>query len=185
MQARGPCAGAGLALSALAMPLTEQQLLERLASLGIAAVTHRHPPVATVEEAKARRGQLPGAHIKNLFLKDKRGTLWLIVAEEDQPVDLKALRRALGTAPLSFAGADLVYEVLGVAPGAVTPFAVVNDEAGRVTVVIDEALLAAPLINAHPLTNTATTALTPADLLRFLKACGHPPRILPLPAPGP
>ncbi len=163
------------------MPLTEAQLLAYLASLGIAAETHRHPPVFTVEAAKAHRGELPGAHIKNLFLKDARGGLWLIVADEDRAIDLKALRRVLGVASLSFASAEALREALGVAPGSVTPFAVINDAAGRVTVILDASLLAAPLINAHPLTNTATTALPPADLMRFLDAVGHPPRILRLP----
>jgi Ala-tRNA(Pro) deacylase len=163
------------------MALTIDQLLERLTALGIATTTVRHPPVYTVEEAKAHRGTLPGAHIKNLFLKDKRGALWLIVAAEDRPVDLKALRSRIGAAALSFGSPAALREALGVEPGSVTPFAVINDAAGRVTVILDETLLTAPWINAHPLTNTATTAITPRDLLRFLEATGHPPRALALP----
>jgi Ala-tRNA(Pro) deacylase len=159
------------------MPLSEADLYARLESLGIVTTTVRHRPVHTVDEAKAHRGALHGAHIKNLFLKDKKGALWLIVADEDRPIDLKALRRLIGAAPLSFASAELLRDVLGVEPGAVTPFAAINDTGGKVRVVLDAAILDAPMIHAHPLTNAATTAIAPTDLLRFLEASGHVPLV--------
>ena len=166
------------------MAATEHDLMERLAALGIATSTHRHPPVYTVEESKALRGAVPGAHIKNLFLKDKKGRLWLVVASEDREIDLKDLRRRLGAATLSFGRADLLWEVLGVEPGAVTPFAVVNDAESRVSVVLDADLMATDVLNAHPLTNAASTSIAPTDLVRFLTSSGHDPRILDLDAHG-
>jgi Ala-tRNA(Pro) deacylase len=162
------------------MAAGEREVLDILARLGIEARTHRHAAVFTVADNKALRGAIAGCHVKNLFLKDKKGQLWLVVTEEDRAVDLKRLRAGLGAAPLSFARPELVRDVLGVEPGSVTPLAVVNDPDGRVRVVLDRALMAAPMVNVHPLTNTATTSLVPADLLRFLEACGHPPRLVDL-----
>ncbi|MDJ0950097.1 MAG: prolyl-tRNA synthetase associated domain-containing protein [Alphaproteobacteria bacterium] len=155
-------------------PLTRQDLLHRLAELGIDYVLHEHPPLRTVEQSKALRGELPGGHIKNLFLRDKKRNMWLVTVLEDRPIDLKALRSridARGT--LSFGNAELLREALGVEPGAVTPCALVNDPDRRVTFVLDKAVLAHDPVNAHPLTNDATIALAPDDLLRFVAACGH------------
>lgn len=157
------------------MPATEAELFAALARLGIATTTHRHEAVFTVEQARRARGALPGAHTKNLFLKDKKGRIFLVVALEDRPIDLKTLHHALGCGRLSFGSADLLREVLGVEPGSVTPFAAINDAARRVTVALDAALMAAEILNVHPLANTATTAIAPADLARFLVATGHPP----------
>ncbi len=157
----------------------ERPLQERLAALGIDSRTHRHPPLNTVEESKALRGQLPGGHIKNLFLRDKKRNMWLVTVPEDRAVDLKALRHVLGAkGTLSFGSAELLAEALGVAPGAVTPFAVMNDREGSVTMALDRAVLAHDPVNAHPLHNQATMALSPGDLLRFLSACDHPPLML-------
>jgi Ala-tRNA(Pro) deacylase len=161
-----------------AMAATEDDLLRFLDRLGVHTETARHPPVFTVEESKALRGALPGAHSKNLFLKDKKGTLWLVVVDEDRVVDLKELRRRLGAATLSFARPEVLREALGIEPGSVTPFAVLNDPAGRVRVVVDAGLLGADRLNFHPLTNTATTAISPQGLLAFLVACGHQPEVL-------
>jgi Ala-tRNA(Pro) deacylase len=163
------------------MPATPDDLFARLADLGIATVTHRHPPLFTVEESKALRGELPGGHCKSLFLKAKDGSLWLAVAPEDAPVDLKRLAKDLGVGTLSFGRPELLYEVLGVTPGSVTPFALVNDRDRRVGVLLDAAMLREDPLNYHPLTNEATTAIAAADLLRFIAACGHEPRILELP----
>jgi Ala-tRNA(Pro) deacylase len=162
------------------MAATETDLFDRLAALGVDTETARHPPVFTVEEAKAHRGQLPGVHTKNLFLKDKKGQLWLVVTLEDRAVNLKELRHRIGAAPLSFARPEALQEALGVAPGAVTPFAVINDPAGRVRVVLDPEMMDGERLNFHPLTNDATTGITPAGLLTFLKACGHEPMVTPL-----
>lgn len=167
-----------------AAPMSRADLLAFLDQLGIASRTFEHPPVATVAANKALRGALPGAHTKNLFLKDKKGGLWLVVALEDRSIDLKTLRVILGAPPLSFARPEILVQVLGVQPGSVTPFAVINDRDGLVRVVLDAEMMAFDLLNFHPLENTATTALAPADLLGFLAAVNHPPQILPLvPAP--
>ena len=165
----------------MAPPLTPDDLFARLDALGIAHRTYSHPPVFTVEEAKALRGTLPGGHCKSLFLKDKKGGLWLVVALEECRVDLKALADRLGAPRFSFGSAELLYEVLGVRPGSVTPFAAANDGEGRVTVMLQRAMLAHDPLNFHPLENTRTTAVAPADLVRFLEACRHPPRIEELP----
>lgn len=157
------------------MAATEQDLYDLLARLGIATETARHPPVFTVEEARAHRGTLPGIHTKNLFLKDKKAQLWLVATVEDRPVNLKDLRQRIGAAALSFARPELLQETLGVAPGSVTPFAVLNDTLGRVRVVLDAEMMAGERLNFHPLTNTATTAIAPAGLRAFLVACEHPP----------
>jgi Ala-tRNA(Pro) deacylase len=169
----------------VAAPLTPDQLFARLDALGIAHRTHAHPPVFTVAEAVALRGQLPGGHCKSLFLKDKKGGLCLLVALEERQIDLKRLAEALAAPRFSFGSAALLYEVLGVRPGGVTPFALVNDAAHRVAVVLDRAMLEHDPLNYHPLDNARTTAIAPADLLRFIAWCGHRPRILDLDAAAP
>lgn len=160
------------------MPITSDELLARLDSLGVAATTHEHPPLRTVEEAKRLRGNLPGGHVKNLFLRGRQDRFWLFTTFEDTPVDLKALGRLLDAGRFSFGSAAALEQMLGILPGAVSPLAAVNATAGAVTVVLDEALLAADLLNVHPLRNDRTTALSPRDLVRFLEACGHPPRLI-------
>lgn len=165
------------------MPASEYDLFRTLDELGIETETVRHPPVFTVEESKALRGDLAGAHTKNLFLKDKKGRLWLVVALEDRAVDLKDLRRRIGAATLSFGRADLLVEVLGIEPGSVTPFAVINDTDGRVQVVLDAGLLDHGRLNFHPLINAATTAISVDGLMTFLRATGHQPAIIDFSAP--
>ena len=160
------------------MPLTPDQLFARLDRLGIVHRTHRHPPVFTVAESAALRGSLPGGHCKSLFLKDKKGGLWLAVMLEERRIDLNRLSEKLGAPRFSFGSAERLQEVLGVRPGAVTPFAVVNDAGGCVQVVLDAEMLEHDPLNYHPLDNSMTTAVSPADLLRFLADCGRTPRIL-------
>ena len=159
------------------MATTPEQLFGFLDSLGIAHKTVTHPPLFTVEQSQALRGQIPGGHTKNLFLRDKKNALFLVVAEEDAAIELKTLHHKLGAGRFSFGSANLLQEVLGVEPGSVTAFGAINDTQGRVTVVIDAALLEHDTINCHPLVNTMTTAVARGDLLRFLEATGHPPRI--------
>jgi Ala-tRNA(Pro) deacylase len=161
-----------------AAPATPAELFARLDALAIAAESFEHPAVHTVEEAKALRGELAGAHIKNLFLRNKKGAMWLVTCQEDRAIDLKALGERLGAGRLSFASADRLMSYLGVLPGAVTPLAVINDRQGAVAVVLDSALPAQDPVNCHPLVNTMTTALAGRDLVRFLEAEGHPPRLL-------
>jgi Ala-tRNA(Pro) deacylase len=159
--------------------LSPQQLFARLAELGLAHNTVEHEPVFTVEQAKAHRGTLPGHHIKNLFLRNKKEEMWLVVALEDRVIDLKRLGDMLGAGRLSFGSPDRLRKYLGVEPGSVTPFAVINDSGHEVTLVLDRGLQAddGP-INAHPLTNAMTSAISLADLLRFFEATGHAPRWL-------
>jgi Ala-tRNA(Pro) deacylase len=167
----------GLAMVA-PMIASEVDLIARLDALCIAHKTYRHPAVFTVEEAKAHRGALPGGHCKSLFLRDRRDGLWLVVMLEHRRTDLKKLSDRLGAPRFSFGSAALLREALGVTPGSVTPFAAINDAAGRVTVVLDAERLDCEFLNYHPLTNEATTAIAPADLLRFLADCGRAPRTL-------
>ncbi|HVY00380.1 MAG TPA: prolyl-tRNA synthetase associated domain-containing protein [Pseudorhodoplanes sp.] len=161
------------------MPATPDELFAFLDRLGIKHRTVEHPPLFTVEQSRALRGQIPGGHTKNLFLKDKKDALFLVVALENAVIDLKGLHRLLGASGrLSFGSADLMREVIGVEPGSVTPFGAINDRQGRVAVVLDEAMLGHETLNYHPLVNTRTTAIGREDLLKFLRATGHEPRIV-------
>ncbi len=170
----------------MSMRLTPSELLDRLRDLGIAYETHEHPAVFTVAESGHVKGSIPGMHSKNLFLKDRKGRLFLVVAKDDTAIDLKRLHETLGASGrLSFGSADLLRETLGVEPGSVTPFAAVHDGAGRVTVILDAALARASRVNFHPLVNTMTTGLSPDDLVAFLRSTGHEVQICTLPAPTP
>ena len=155
-------------------------LFAYLDSLGITHRTVWHPAVFTVEEAQAQRDRdhLVGGFTKNLFLRDKKGALFLVVAPENATIELKSLHRLLGaTGRFSFAPQELMRELLGVEPGSVTPFAAINDTAHRVTVVLDAAMMAHDVLNFHPLTNTGTTTISRQGLVKFLEATSHPPRI--------
>jgi Ala-tRNA(Pro) deacylase len=162
------------------VPATPDELFARLSSLGIATETVWHAPVFTVEEAQAARGDMPGTHCKCLFLRDKKGALWLMVAEENTRVDLKALAARLGADRFSFASAERLRAYLGVEPGSVTPFALINDTTRSVRVALDAAMLDGGVLHYHPLTNAATTRISAADLLRFIRAGGHEPEIVSL-----
>ena len=159
------------------MPKTRDDLFAFLDGLGIQTETTEHAAVFTVEEAKAHRGELDGAHCKNLFLKDKKGQLWLVVADEDRAIDMKELRHKIGAHHLSFGKPDLLMEVLGVEPGSVTVLALINDTEQRVNVVIDAAIMEHEVLNCHPLVNTATTRIATQDVLAFARACGHDPQV--------
>jgi Ala-tRNA(Pro) deacylase len=170
------------------MPKTPDELFAFLDKLGIVHRTVTHAPLFTVEQSQALRGTIPGGHTKNLFLKDKKGALFLVTAEEDAAIELKSLHRRLGaTGRFSFGSPDLLRETLGVGPGAVTPLGAIHDAGARVTVVLDATLMAHEVINCHPLVNTMTTSIGRDDLVKFLKATGHEPRIVPVTGadPGP
>ena len=164
--------------------LSPQQLLDRLTELGIAHQTVEHEAVFTVEQAKEHRGVLPGHHIKNLFLRNKKEEMWLVVALEDRRIDLKQLGERLGAGRLSFGSPERLGKYLGVEPGSVTPFSVINDTGHAVRLVLDQGLQAPGAINGHPLTNTMTTAVSLDDLLRFFAATGHKPQWLDLGGPS-
>lgn len=157
---------------------TMEALFQRLEDLGIASETVAHPPLYTVEESKALRGSLPGHHVKNLFLRNKKGAMWLVTCLEDREVDLKALGAVLNAGRFSFGSGERLMQYLGVRPGAVTPLAVINDKQAKVTMVLDSALSDGQPVNAHPLVNDRTTTIGGRDLLRFLEAEGHAPRLL-------
>jgi Ala-tRNA(Pro) deacylase len=157
---------------------TRQQLFARLAELAIETRTMEHEAVFTVAESARLERELPGGHTKNLFLKDKKGALFLVVALGHAHIDLKSLHRTLGCDRLSFGKPELLMEVLGVPAGSVTPFALINDQARRVTVILDADMMQYEQLNFHPLENTASTNIGREDLLTFIRACGHEPRVV-------
>jgi len=161
------------------MPKTEAELFAFLAELGIAVSTIRHPPLYTVADSQALRGEIAGGHTKNLFLKDKKDNFFLVTVGEDAVVDLKQIHQLIGASGrVSFGKPEMLMELLGVSPGAVTVFGVINDTEKRVKLVLDEDLMAHAVINGHPLTNEATTSIASADLIRFVEATGHDAAIL-------
>jgi Ala-tRNA(Pro) deacylase len=163
------------------MRTSPEDLLAYLAALSIEASTVEHPPLHTVEESQALRGDIPGGHTKNLFVKDKKSRLFLLVLDEETAVDLKRVHEKIGAqGRVSFGSPDLLEEVWGVLPGSVTPFGAINDKAGRVTVVLDEAMMRGRRLNFHPLVNTRTAGLASADIVKFLRATGHEPLVVPL-----
>ncbi|RAK67271.1 prolyl-tRNA synthetase associated domain-containing protein [Phenylobacterium kunshanense] len=158
--------------------LARDDLLDFLADHGVQQTTHDHPAVFTVDEGEEIKARIPGAHTKNLFLKDAKGQLWLVSAEGHARIDLKKLHTVIGSARLSFGNAELMAETLGVAPGSVTAFGLLNDSGRRVRFVLDRTLAEAELVNFHPLTNTATTTVSQEGLRRFLAAIGVEPIVV-------
>ena len=157
---------------------TSSELLAFLDEIGAQPVTHEHLAVFRVEEGEELKRAIPGAHTKNLFVKDAKGQLWLISAEGHAQIDLKRLHTVIGSARLSFGSPDLMIETLGVTPGSVTAFGLVNDRKKRVPFVLDRTLAEAAQVNFHPLTNTATTTVTQAGFRRFLGAVGVEPMVV-------
>lgn len=161
-------------------PAGPEDLFRRLLEFGMEFETVEHPPVFTVEEAKALRGEIPGCHVKNLFLRDRKGAMWLVVCREDRAIDLKVLAGLLRAGRLSFGSPERLMKYLGVIPGAVTPFGIINDNGGQVRVVLDRQMLEAGPLNFHPLDNAMTTSISAQDLIRFLEAENHPPEYIDL-----
>jgi Ala-tRNA(Pro) deacylase len=165
----------------LTMPAVPADLFALLDRLDIPHATVSHQPLFSVEQSQALRGKIPGGHTKNLFLRDKRGAFYLVAALEDAVIELKSLHRRLGASGrFSFGSVEALRELLGVEPGSVTPFAIMNDGSGKVTVVLDAAMMAHDVLNFHPLVNTMTTSISRDGLVRFLEANAHVPRILPV-----
>lgn len=162
------------------MAYRSDDLLARLDELSINHETTRHPSVFTVEEAQAHTSHLPGGHCKNLFLKDKKGGLWLLVCLDHRRIDMNRLSKVLACPRLSFGKPELLLEVLGVTPGSVTPFALINDKQHQVQPLLDKAMLSHEILNYHPLTNEATTSIKSSDLLTFISAMGHQPQTIDL-----
>ncbi|WP_417835600.1 prolyl-tRNA synthetase associated domain-containing protein [Thalassospira tepidiphila] len=153
-------------------------LFDHLAELGIETKTHEHEPLFTVEDSQALRGDLPGLHSKNLFVKDKKGALWLVVAEEETEIRMNHLHKRLGCARLSFGKPELLIETLGIKPGSVTPFALLNDRDRKVNLALDAKLANGDLLNFHPLRNDRTTTISSADLLTFIGSLGYEAMII-------
>jgi Ala-tRNA(Pro) deacylase len=165
------------------MPATQEDLFKRLKELNIPTSTVEHEAVFTVAESDKLNQKLPGGHTKNLFLKDAKGRLFLVVAESHAKIDMKRFHKHIGSARLSFGKPELLDRTLGVPPGSVTALSLINDSENVVSVIIDEQLMEFETINCHPLINTATTALAAKDLIKFMRATGHEPRIMSLSMP--
>ena len=160
------------------MPASRDALFQRLESLGISTQTKAHDAVFTVEQAQLVHDDMPGGHCKNLFCKDEKGVLWLIVCLEDARIDLKAAPAKIGSKRLTFGKPELLMEILGVEPGSVTPFGLINDTGNRTNVILDVAMMSLETLNFHPLKNNETTAIKSADLVKFIESCGHDPRVV-------
>lgn len=159
----------------------EAGLRTDLSALGIPFAEHAHDAVFTVAESDAVHAAMPGAHTKNLFLKDKDGAYWLVTVPSDARVDLKALPAAIGSRRVSFGKAEDMDRLLGITPGSVTPLAAINAQPGSIAVVLDAALAAADPVNVHPLRNTATLGLSGAAILDLLRHWGHAPVVAAIP----
>ena len=160
------------------LPTTPDTLMAKLSSLDIRFTIHTHPPLVTVEDSKAFRGDLQGSHIKNLYLRDRKKRNFLLVTEENKAIDLKALPNRIGSDRLSFGSADRLFEMLGVRPGAVSPFTLINDPDHKVQLILDAELADQPCVFAHPLVNDMTLGVSGRDLINFFSYTGHQPQIL-------
>jgi len=166
------------------MPATPEDLFAFLDRLGIATETVSHEPLFTVDQSRGLYAELSGGHAKNLFLVDRKHRRFLVVAEKDSDIDLKHLHRRIGASGrLSFGKPERLMALLGVEPGSVTPFGLINDVAHEIDVILDEHLMAFERVHFHPLANTRTTRIASADLLRFIEATGHKPRTLAVSGP--
>ena len=167
------------------LPTSPESLIESLTALGIPHAVHEHAAVFTVAESKHIDAGIPGCHTRNMFLKDKKGAMFLVTLRHDTMVDLKKLSDILGSGRFSFGSPERLWENLGVRPGSVTPFAIVNDKAHQVTLVLEEGMMNEEIVNYHPLINTMTVGLTPEHLLQYMQSIGVTPRIVDLSAAQP
>lgn len=165
-------------LSENTIPVTPDALLDRLAAMNIAYTLHRHQPVFTVAESHMIERDMPGIHCRNLFLRDKKGRMFLVCAAHETKIDLKKLEGALGCGRLSFGSPERLWTHLGVRPGSVCPYAIVNDTKALVRIILDAYMMQGEWVNFHPLVNTMTIAVTPADLVRFIESTGHVPNTI-------
>lgn len=162
------------------LPVTPTRLLEVLDRLDISYKIYNHQPIFTVQEGEHLKASIPGTHCRNLFLADKKKTMYLVVAANETAIDLKKLQNLLGSHRLSFGSAERLWTMLGIRPGSVCPFTVINDKEHQVQVILDAGMMKAKIVNYHPLDNAMTISVSPADLLRFLAYTGHEPRIIDL-----
>jgi len=162
------------------LPTLPETLMERLGEAGISYTTHQHPPLRTVEDSKAHRGDMVGMHVKNLYFRDRKKRNFLVICQEDRQLDLKTLQDDIGADRLSFGSAERLFEFLGVRPGAVSLFTLINDPEHRVQVAIDDILMQGPPVYFHPLVNDMTLGITPQNITRFLEITGHVPKLFTL-----
>lgn len=167
------------------LPTSPETLIGRLAALGLPHTVHRHAAVFTVAESEKIDAQIPGAHTRNMFLKDKKGAMFLVTLRHDTPIDLKKLSDVLGAGRFSFGSPERLWDNLGVRPGSVTPFAIINDRAQVVTLILEAGMMQEEIVNFHPLVNTMTVGLKPDDFLTFLSAINVRPRLVDLSAAAP
>ena len=167
------------------LPTSPEKLLETLQSLDIAYELFHHAPIFTVEEGKHLKPDIPGTHCRNLFLRDKKKAMFLVVAANETAIDLKKLEKILECGRLSFGSADRLWENLGIRQGSVNPFCAINDTGHNVEIILDAAMMDAEIVNYHPMDNAQTMGLSPSDLLKFFAHTGHKPRILDLSGAAP
>ena len=160
------------------LPTTPEAIMAVLERLDISFSTHHHPPLRTVEDSKQFRDGMAGAHIKNLYMRDRKKKNFLVVADEDRAIDMKTLNGWIGCDRLSFGSADRLFEMLGVRPGAVSPLTLINDPDQAVRLVIDAKILQDGIIYVHPLVNDITLGISPDGLRRFFQHSGHDPMVL-------
>lgn len=162
------------------LPTSPEQLLQRLEVLGIPFRIYHHEPVFTVAESSQIERDWPGVHCRNLFVRDKKETMYLVVAANETKIDMKKLADVIGAGRLSFGSAERLWNYLGVRPGSVCPYAIINDTGNAVTVILDAHMMTGEIVNYHPLVNTMTIGVKPVDLIKFIRSCGHEPRIVDL-----
>lgn len=167
------------------LPTTPDALLARLDELGIAYTLHHHKAVYTVAESEAVDADIPGTHCRNFFLRDKKKRNFLLSLQNATEVDMKKLAPLIGGTNLSFGSADRLWEYLGVRPGSVCPYAITNDTNNDVTMILDASMMDHDILNFHPLINTMTISVKPADIVRFIESTGHTPHIMDLSAAAP
>jgi Ala-tRNA(Pro) deacylase len=167
------------------LPTSPDQLMARLTELGIEFQLHRHKAVFTVAEAETVEHDIPGTHCRNLFLRDKKKNNFLVVLRNETEVDIKKLQPLIGADKISFGSSERLFEYLGVRPGSVCPYAIINDKNMDVKIVLEKGMMEVSRVNYHPLINTMTIGTTPANLQRFIESTGHTPYIVDLSAAAP
>lgn len=162
------------------LPTSPESLLQKLENLGIEYVLHYHEAVYTVAESEKIDTDISGTHCRNLFLRDKKKKNFLLVLQNATQVDVKKLPSVIGSDRLSFGSADRLWQYLGVRPGSVCPFSIVNDAEKQVKILLDKSMMETDIVNYHPLLNTMTVSLKPTDLVKFIEDCGHEAHIVDL-----
>ena len=167
------------------LPTTPNDLFDVLQGLDIKYEVHNHAPIFTVEESAHLKANIAGIHCRNLFLRDKKKIMYLVVAANETKIDLKKLEQLIGSARISFGSADRLWQYLGIRPGSVCPFCVINDKGHEVNVILDASMMAGEIVNYHPLDNAMTISLSPSDLMTFFDHTGHAAKIVDLSAAAP